>query len=60
MFETMMNYLENNILSRGAELSKRDKDLASHKAFLASRTSLYVGEVENFKKLNKNLHRCKF
>ncbi|KAK7481187.1 hypothetical protein BaRGS_00027620 [Batillaria attramentaria] len=55
IFEEVMKYLENSVLTQNVEMSKREKEFAPHKAFMVSRTSLYAGKPEDFEALDRTL-----
>ncbi|KAK7481184.1 hypothetical protein BaRGS_00027617 [Batillaria attramentaria] len=55
MFEEVMKYLENKVLTQNVEMSKREREFAPHKAFMASRTSQYAGKPEDFDTLDQKL-----
>ena len=59
MYEAVIEYLNEKVLKQEADLPRREKDLAPHKAFMASRTSLYVGNQDCFTALNQSLHAGK-
>ena len=55
MYEAIIKYLEENVLKQEAELPRREKDLAPHKAFMAGLSSLFVGNQDDFTVLNESL-----
>nr|KAG5695192.1 hypothetical protein BaRGS_018314 [Batillaria attramentaria] len=58
MFEEVMKYLENKVLTQNVEMSKREREFAPHKAFMASRTSQYAGKPEDFDTLDQKLNQA--
>ena len=55
IYESVIKYLEENVLKQSEESSRREKDQAPHKAFAANRTSLYVENPHHHDFLNEAL-----
>lgn len=57
MFESIKMQLEKNLLAGNAEMSRREKDLSPHKAFMISRTNLYIERKSETKSLSDKLEK---
>ena len=57
LFSDMKKHMENVLLKDTEAMTPRDLELASHDAYMANRTSLYIGGQAYMKQLDQTLQK---